>query len=498
MGSQPLSLEDQCLLHLICHLEEYTPETLASLPLRLRRRLLLNLPAVDVCQLEDTAVTEGIDMEVSVWKELLGKQGVTCQEPHFKQKYVDQVYWYFFRGQFSDTSRWLFSAPDCLGVTNWAYFQHSFAPVTPDGLYSFPSPSRHVQYSTAERLMTQLLSILVPTDTCKFWPERIYIDCTQFVHSDLWKRRGVVMSNLLSEFFSKVPSLVFDADDSHDVESFNVPQFILELALSRPPVALTSLSVTGCPDFVCHTVAEASTFFSPGCCTQGRHLLHSLCHQMLPRTLPYSGLTAISITGNDLLPREEDLLHKQLQSIVLHQSALEFFSLNCFPTSPYAVSPPHAVSLYSTLGSLFSQPQFRSLKLGYADMDWKDLSVLVPPFLSSPLSQGSEKELCFTEITFNLDCLPPPSNIDVSGCLSFPGKTLAFVDAVFHDPSHIMPLFGWLSQHRCPQLLSSFEFIYQWNIVGDEYLPRTAMALVAEKQAAGHLESFTVRGISLV
>ncbi len=106
MGSQPLSLEDQCLLHLIYHLEEYTPETLASLPLHLRRRLLLNLPAMDICQLEDTAVTEGIDMEVSVWKELLEKQGVTSEEPHhFKQSYVDQVYWYFFRGQYSDTSR---------------------------------------------------------------------------------------------------------------------------------------------------------------------------------------------------------------------------------------------------------------------------------------------------------------------------------------------------------------------------------------------------------
>ncbi len=58
--SEPLSLEDQCLLHLVCHLEEYPPETLALLPLHLRHRLLVNLPAADVCQ---PAVSAGIDME---------------------------------------------------------------------------------------------------------------------------------------------------------------------------------------------------------------------------------------------------------------------------------------------------------------------------------------------------------------------------------------------------------------------------------------------------
>ncbi len=295
MDSQPLSLENQCLLHLICHLEEYTPETLASLPLHLRRRLLLNLPAVDICQLEETAVTEGIDMEVSVWKELLEKQGLTCEESSFKQYYFGEVYRDFLCGRFSSASNWLYSIPDCLGLTNWEYFQHSFPHDTRDGLYSFPSPSRYVQYSTEEHLMTQLLSVVVPTGKCKFLPEKVHITCNDFVDTDLWMRRGVVLSNLLSKLFSKVTSLVFDANYSRDVESFHVPKFILELALSKPPVALTSLIVTGTPDFVCHTVAESSKFFSPGCCIQGRRQLRSFYHQMLPCTLPYSGLTSISI-----------------------------------------------------------------------------------------------------------------------------------------------------------------------------------------------------------
>ncbi len=501
MVSQPLSLENQCLLHLICHLEEYTPETLASLPLHLRRRLLPNLPAMDICQLEDTAVTDGIDMEVSVWKELLEKQGMPCPESHFKKDYFDWVYIHFFREQVSDTSRLLFSVPDCLGVTNWGYVQHSFAPVSPDGLYSFPSPSRHVQYSTVECLMTQLLSILVPTDIdkCKFWPEIIYIACDLFVHTDLWKKRGaVVLSNLLSGFFSRVPSLAFSVDDSQsfndDSQSFSVPQFILELALSRLPVALTSLHVTGIAAFVCHVV-EVFMFISPGCCTQGRHLLCSLYHQMLPHTVPYSGLTSISIHVHfDHLHEEEVLLCKQLESIVLHQSALESFSLGI--RSDYA--SPNVCNLYSTLGSLFHQLQFRSLTLVYAAIDWKYLSVLVPPFLSSPLSQGREKELCFTQPTFSLDGLPPPTDVDVDSCSSLPGKIMTFECVTFEYTSYVIPFFGWLSQLRCLQLLSSFNFSYlQGRDSETNWQKGTAMALIAEKQAVAQLDSFTIGGTSL-
>ncbi len=489
-----MSLEDQCLLHLICHLEEYTPETLASLPLHLRRRLLVNLPALDVCQLEDSAIAEGIDLEVSVWKELLGKQGFSCVNASFKQKYFDEVYSEYFRGQFSVTSRWLYSAAGCLGVTNWECFPHLFAPLTPDSLYS-PFPSRHVQYCQClvqERLMSQLLSIVIPTGKSKFWPKEIYIACDDFVDIELWKRRGAILVSLLSEFFTKVSSLVFDAESIHNIESYNVPRFILELALSKPPVALTSLRVTGFLPFVIHTVDEASTFFSPGCCTQGRHPLHSFYSQMLSHTLPYSGLTSISITGNDELePGGENLLYEQLESVVLHQSALESFSFQC---SSMATSS-RAFSLYTTLGSLFRQPQFRSLKLGYAAMDWKDLSLLVPPFLASPLSPGSEKELCFIGVSFELDGLAPTSDVDVEGCSTFPGKTLTFDDVTL---SHGMPFFRWLSQHRCLQLLSSFEFMYKWYADPIPNLPGTAMALFAEKQAAAHLESFTVSGISLL
>ena len=65
----PAPLRLQSLLFIIGHLDQYRNETLALLPLRTRRELLLNLPVIDVCRLEGSGVTDNIDME-EVWKTL--------------------------------------------------------------------------------------------------------------------------------------------------------------------------------------------------------------------------------------------------------------------------------------------------------------------------------------------------------------------------------------------------------------------------------------------
>ena len=65
----PAPLRLQSLLFIIGHLDQYRNETLALLPPRTWRELLLNLPVIDVCWLEGSGVIEGIDME-EVWKTL--------------------------------------------------------------------------------------------------------------------------------------------------------------------------------------------------------------------------------------------------------------------------------------------------------------------------------------------------------------------------------------------------------------------------------------------
>jgi hypothetical protein len=56
-------LSEQCIEHIVMHLEEYPPSYLALLPLWLRKKILWRLPMADACRLEDTQFVTGISME---------------------------------------------------------------------------------------------------------------------------------------------------------------------------------------------------------------------------------------------------------------------------------------------------------------------------------------------------------------------------------------------------------------------------------------------------
>ena len=62
-----LSFVDQCFLYVILDLEKFPPNYLALLPRQIRKELLLSLPMVDICNLEETVVVEGIEMN-DVWQ----------------------------------------------------------------------------------------------------------------------------------------------------------------------------------------------------------------------------------------------------------------------------------------------------------------------------------------------------------------------------------------------------------------------------------------------
>lgn len=76
-GCLPLHLQDLCLLVVINELETYPVELLASLPCWLRQRLLDNIPVLDLCRLDHTSVTEGIDIK-AVWHRRWPPQSPDC------------------------------------------------------------------------------------------------------------------------------------------------------------------------------------------------------------------------------------------------------------------------------------------------------------------------------------------------------------------------------------------------------------------------------------
>ena len=57
------SLSEQCIDHVVVHLEEYPPSYLSLLPLLVRKEILWKLPMADVCRVEDTDFVQGIETE---------------------------------------------------------------------------------------------------------------------------------------------------------------------------------------------------------------------------------------------------------------------------------------------------------------------------------------------------------------------------------------------------------------------------------------------------
>ena len=87
------SLQEICLTHIQWTLEEYPVDVLALLPKAIREEMLHNLPIVDICRLEDTQFTSGIDMD-SIWKELYKRHidaEATKSEGSWRQRYLHKL-----------------------------------------------------------------------------------------------------------------------------------------------------------------------------------------------------------------------------------------------------------------------------------------------------------------------------------------------------------------------------------------------------------------------
>lgn len=83
--STPVSLEKQCMLHIVCHLEHFPPETLALLPPPMQTRILRSVPVADVCTLEGTVLAQTVDFD-SIWKKICMHHPMphTFPDDHFR------------------------------------------------------------------------------------------------------------------------------------------------------------------------------------------------------------------------------------------------------------------------------------------------------------------------------------------------------------------------------------------------------------------------------
>ena len=120
----PISLADLCYLHIISHLKQYPLHHLAKLSYPVRRKLLQNLPACDIVELENTCVADGIgDLESEVWQQYCARQRLYVESGLGPRKsFFEAILSRLFSSCDDDLRRWLFSVPECLSIADLTSF----------------------------------------------------------------------------------------------------------------------------------------------------------------------------------------------------------------------------------------------------------------------------------------------------------------------------------------------------------------------------------------
>ncbi len=388
--------------------------------------------------------------------------GCSC----FPSSYLDICYSRLFDGYLEETKELLFSVPGCLGLTgeSWEGVSHGFAPldrlqgfIRKQGCFRYPTPRRHVRHFAEKCRVAYLTAFLV--ETCKCLPVRLPVNCRRSVLQDL-------EAKLLSQCFSQVQALSFFCvswvDESKASKVFSLPRQVIEVVLATPHTVLRGLKLHGTTEFVRHVMDTVTGVLSPIATPE------SVASGLTTRA-PYGGLSCIDIrleNESGLFTGEEEEVHDQLQSVVCHQVALTSLTLDQWDTNGRGeITPPRILQLYSWLGSLFHQPQFKELKLMNDIFNWDILKALLPTFLAAK-SQEQEKILCLEQPYFQLDEPPTPLGpMATSACTASlsggpPRKALILSGvAVTSDYSGSVGLvFTWLTSFRFSQFLSSFTF----------------------------------------
>ncbi len=465
-----LSLEDQCLLHLVCRLEEFPPESLASLSVRLRRRLLLRLPAVDVFQLQNlTSVTQGIDMDESVWKY---RVHVTMRshrlsrtyewllpplgEPGsgFTRSFVDLCFTCLLTGMIQFVRLLLFSSIDSsLGIDSWKGLVNDTATVG-GAFVKYLTPLRY-----AKRLCEPLAFLM---EACSYRPRRLLIHCPA---------RRELEAGVLSQCLSQVQALCFVCPSCFlsqgNARVFGTPRRLVEDALSQPQRMLRELKVVGTTEFIRHVVNDLTGILSPP--LSQLEPPHPCEH--------YSGLVHIEIKickyrgSSSLLSYKEEEVHYQLRHILHHQTLLTSLTLDQWDANErdWRRTPCVLVEMYSAIGKLFDRPHFKELRLVNILFNWDMLEAVVAKFLVSNAQEG-ERILCLEKPRFLPDTRYPSDTLywHSDGPQH---KTLVISDVkVYTDYSdYAGEVLRWLTRIHFSHFLSSFTFTT--NLCGELVKP---------------------------
>ena len=402
----PVSLQDHCLLSIICNLEAIPPSLLACLPTQLRYPLLRNLPAADLSQLETTNFVDGVETQ-EIWEDLccLLPEGEGPLLSDFEGNSKRQYFFYTLFvvlhkkivGGYTDYRKsaldFMFSVDMLLGIDNWKTAPPPFKYVRSSLSPELFVPPRFLKYYTHNLSDQELTTLLM--EKCCYTPYSLPIACDLFQVSEFWQCDNVMQTfRLLCSSIKEVrfeidgdPDVILQRDQETARSVRDVPPFVMNMILSNKSPHLTSLFIANCGEQMTGEIVKSveSLFGDSFTKMSSTHASN----------VPYTGLKAIKISADSGL---HPLIHQtmsdaatcSLTSIVANQSSLESITLTNW-------SPNVKSNAYSTLWSTVRyQPSLVSVEVSETIMPLASLLDIIFAFLSSQHIHKQKQSLCLT------------------------------------------------------------------------------------------------------
>lgn len=436
-------LEEQCLYFIIANLEHFHVWSLSLVPTVLRRRLLLNLPLVDLCRFERLPIiSNDINME-AVWEQLIKKRGLSSslyfqKMPTHRDSFLNAV----ARALLLDVppedqllkDLGNLQPRNCMTVKRILLVSFLFSvecrEQTP--LSSFVAVNNHSsmylprRYSLYRTRFTLLDGIVQFNKHCCWFPRVLDISYFDCFDKSLKNFEDVTCpgNNNLECLFARMEEihLKISADD---IEDFGMDAVLVLLRAAAKASSYTAclkvITISGCVTILEQLLPQLFDIFATDNYREYR--------SQSDNTVTYTKLKTIKIIGNDsggalqmegktcnLYNCRENLAAILASQVELEEVVLEGMmniqkEFGCFIYES-ATNCKGFDDLFHFLPALVMKPSFRSLCVSRSLIPANALANIVRAFLNTP--------------TTHLQ------NVDISGSLITQGSSpLAFLPIVF-------------------------------------------------------------------
>ena len=410
---RPVSLQASTLQYIARHIHDFPPSHVACLPAHLRCELLVALPAIDICRLEEGPVCADINTNEQVWKRVgfrnMCLSRSNCEVRIMKlTKTPSHSEW--------DEDRWGLHYPTDEEVKKENFHKDRLFSVIVDlltgnevnkkevmrGLFLSPGshtcerqkrlPALYENYASAFSDI-EVLQILM--NDCHFYPSECHLDCQTLLYSSLWQQRPEAFA-LLGRFFSRLKHISISApyspyanldEETEEMQNRALSQacrFILEVVFLQrsSSLALSHFSIGGGVDFVAEAFTHLLDFASPHSGGTVAKFARG------PLVSGYDGIEYISIDieAVESITELSDL-HANVRLVFEHQRYLNTLHLCGWGCGEGIVCAEYD-ELVQCISRLFRSPYFYQLLIDMDDSSRKhvvDLEAILHEFISSPV-----------------------------------------------------------------------------------------------------------------